>query len=69
MRKVAEKSILKDEIKTINGLNYKECDIMSEDDMVLETIRVFEKNGTYDMQAALDNMGVLFGTSAWIFPE
>ena len=70
MIKTAATSILKNDILIDEeGFNYKECDIFSEDNTLLETIWVYEKNGEFDMQATLNAMGLVFGTSAWVIPE
>lgn len=69
MRKIATKYELKEEVLTYNELNYKECNIMSDDDTILETVKVFEKNGEYNAEQTLNNMGIEFGFSAWITDE
>jgi hypothetical protein len=66
MSKIGTKYVLNDEVLTTNNLNYKECYIMSDDDSVLETVKVFENNGQYDANETLNNMGVEFGVSTWI---
>jgi len=66
MRKIATKYELKEEVLTHNELNYKECYIMSDDNSLLETVKVFENNGQYDANETLNNMGVEFGVSTWI---